>query len=168
MPLYFWFYRYRAPGPASQASTLLRAAVLGCQDGVSGSEGTGRAVSRPHARPELSGEGGRCYAFCPSPGQQPLLPLRLTKHWSRLLLSRRKSACLRAGRMRAFLVVQGLRLCASTTGYTGLIPVKFLMATVRGRGLPLQKRKIRKDETTSLFSSTPFLTHMEFLKKLMG
>ena len=42
---------------------------------------------------------------------------------------------------------------------------KFRMATVRGRG-PLQK-KTRKDETTSLFSSTPFPTRMEILKKLM-
>ena len=78
-------------------------------------EPAGQSVA--HARPDLAGEGG---LLCP--GQHPLLPLRLTQHWPRLLLSRRKSACLRAGRTRTFLVVQGLRLCACGAGYTGLIP----------------------------------------------
>lgn len=89
---------------------------LAVRMGVSDSEGTGRAVSSPRLAGTRRGGGLLC------PGQHPLLPLRLTQHWPRLQLSRRKSACLRAGRMRTFLVVQGLRLCASGAGYAGLIP----------------------------------------------
>ena len=91
--LKLWFYRSWDPGPASQASTLLRA--LAVRTGVSDREGTRQALSRNS--PEKGAAVMSCALLL---AQHPLLPLRMTQHWPWLLLCRRKSACLRAGWMR--------------------------------------------------------------------
>ena len=90
--LKLWFYRSWDPGPASQASTLLRA--LAVRTGVSDREGTRQALSRNS--PEKGAAVMSCALLL---AQHPLLPLRMTQHWPWLLLCRRKSACLRAGWM---------------------------------------------------------------------